>query len=266
MIKKVLLSTVAAAALAGMFFGRDAWSYFRTAGGWVKDSVRSSVPVEFEIERARKMLHELQPDIRHCMHVIAKEEVELSRLENEIASVETKLNDEQAQLKRLSGDLAGGGTTFQYAGHSYTADQVKADLANRFKRYKTKDATLASLRKIHDARGQSLLAARQNLDGMLSTKRQLEVEIENVEARRKMVEAAQTTCSYHFDDSRLSRLKQLVSDIATRLEVDEKVMHVEDEYRSEIPVEESAPSDIVDQVTSYFESQGAPAVAANPAN
>ena len=42
--------------------------------------------------------------------------------------------------------------TFEYAGRVYTAERVRMDLANRFERYQTGQATLNSLREIHTAR------------------------------------------------------------------------------------------------------------------
>ncbi len=253
MIKKVLIGGVAAAMLAGFFFGRDAFSYVGTTVGWVKDSVRDTVPMEFEIERARKMIRDLQPEIRQQMHVIAKEEVEVERIEREVAALRKGLDTQQVHIMRLKSDLQSGDDVFQYAGHSYTANQVRLDLANRFKRFKTKDATLASLQSISQSRDKSLQAARDNLEGMRVAKRQLEVEIENIEAQRKMVLAANTTCQYQFDDSHLSRVKQLVADLQTRLEVDQKLHDVEIEYSGQIPLSEPAPENIVDEVTTYFD-------------
>ena len=57
---------------------------------------------------------------------------------------------------------------------------------------------------------------------MLAAKRKLEVDVEHLEARLKMVEAAQTTSDYAFDDSRLSRVKELITDLRTRLDVAER--------------------------------------------
>lgn len=252
MIKKVLIGGVTAAVLAGFFFGRDAFSYVGTTVGWVKDSVRDTVPMEFEIERARKMIRDLDPEIRQQMHVIAKEEVEVERLGREVASLQENLETQQAQIMRLKSDLQSDNNVFQYAGRSYSADQVRVDLANRFKRFKTKDATLASLQQISDARTQSLQAARDNLEGMRVAKRQLEVEIENIEAQRKMVLAANTTCQFSYDDSHLSRVKELVADLQTRLEVDRKLHEVEVEYQGQIPLSEPAPENILEEVTTYF--------------
>src|SRR5687767_10556632 len=132
MIKKVSLGAVAALLLMGFFFGRDAWSYVSTSAGWLQDSVRDSVPIDFEIERARKLVRDLVPDIRANMHVIAKEEVEVGRLEHQIADAAQKLELDRGSLVRLRDDLAKGHDVFQYAGRTYTAQQVRIDLANRF--------------------------------------------------------------------------------------------------------------------------------------
>jgi len=254
MIKKCIVGGAACMLLAGFFFGRDAVSYVSTAAGWAQDSVRDSVPIEFEIERARKLVRDLVPDIRANMHVIAKEEVELTRLESQIGDTEEKLVRDREGVIRLKDDLASGTQEVVYGGRTYTAEQVKVDLSHRFERFKTTESTLDSLRDIHTARQRGLEGARQKLEGMLAEKKQLEVEVENLEARLKMLEAAQTTAEYNFDDSRLSRAKQLVDDLRTRLEVDEQLVNSEGYFQDEIPLEdETATADILDEVTKYFD-------------
>jgi phage shock protein A len=129
---------------------------------------------------------------------------------------------------------------------------VKCDLANRFERFKTSDATLASLHDILSARQKGLDAAREKLDAMLVQKRQLEVDVENLEARLKMVEVAQTSSNCSFDDSHLGHVKELISDLRTRLTVEEKMVHAEGSLQGEIPVAQPAADNIVDQVTEYL--------------
>ena len=88
---------------------------------------------------------------------------------------------------------------------------MRTDLAHRFERYKTGETMLSSLKEIRNARQKSLVAARQKLEGMLASKRQLQVEVENLEARVQMIAAAKSTSNYQFDDSRLGRVKELVA-------------------------------------------------------
>ena len=183
MFKKVILIGGGALLLGGILVGTNAKSYVRTSAGYVSEAMQESVPIEFQIDRARGMLDDLIPEIKKNMYVIAKEEVQVKRLEEQIEAAEERLADDKDQLMRLKTDLAKGQDVYQYAGRSYTAGQVKVDLANRFARYKTGDATLASLTEIRHARIRSLDAARQKLEGMLAAKQQLEVEVENLDAR-----------------------------------------------------------------------------------
>ena len=252
MIKKALVAGIGICLVSAVFFGRDAFSYFRTTAGRMKDTVRSSVPLDFEIDRARRMVKELVPDIRKNMHVIAKEEVEVEQLRKQITQTESRLGKERAELVRLKNDLGSGNSVFHYAGRSYSAAQVKGDLANRFERFKTTDATLASLKDIEQARVRSLAAAREKLEGMLAAKRKLEVDVEHLEARLKMVEAAQTTSDYAFDDSRLSRVKELITDLRTRLDVAERLTSAEGAFHGEIPLSETTSDNLLDEVTDYL--------------
>ncbi|HEV3340565.1 MAG TPA: hypothetical protein VG125_09415 [Pirellulales bacterium] len=253
MVKRLVWGSAGALGLLMLLFGgREAASYVRTSACWVKDSVKNNVPIEFEIERARRMVKDLVPDIRKNMHVIAHEEVEVDQLAKKIAGAETRMDKERGELMKLKDDLTLQKTSYRYAGRNYSVEQVKVDLANRFERYKTNDATLGSLREMHGARQRSLEAARQKLEGMLAAKRQLEVDVEQLEARLKMVEAAQTTSDYKFDDTQLSRVKELVTDLRTRLDVAEKLVNAEGQFRDEIPVSEPAAENIADEIAEYF--------------
>lgn len=255
MIKKAVISAAAVLLIGGFFFGRDLLSYATTSAGWIRDSVKEQVPIEFEIERARKMVQDLVPDIRKNFRIIAKEEVEIARLNRQIDSAQQRLAAEKSNILRLKTDLESDQPTFQYASRTYSRDQVKTDLSRRFERYKTNEATLASLEEMRLAREGSLDAARQKLEAMLAAKRQLEVEVENLEAKLKMFEAAQATSEYAFDDSRLSRVKELIGDLHKRLEVAQKMVDSEGQFHGEIPLSEPVPDEIIDQVTEYFATE-----------
>ena len=69
---------------------------------------------------------------------------------------------------------------------------------------KKSSVTLTSSVKVVDE-------AREKLENMLSDKRDLEVQIENLEARMKTLQAAQTATSVQLDNSQLARAKKLVA-------------------------------------------------------
>ena len=130
MIKKLLYVGAGLALLLGLIFGRESFSYMTTAWSRMHNVVKENVPVNFEIQRARKMVKQLKPEIEKNLHLIAKEEVEIDKLERQITTLEKKLVKDASALKKLNDDLTSG-TQLVYHGRRYTADQVKTDLANR---------------------------------------------------------------------------------------------------------------------------------------
>ena len=262
MFKKAIIVSGAAMLLGLLFFGRDAISYLGTTVSKVHTSIKDNVPIDFEIERARKMIKSLVPEIRSNMRLIAKEEVDVERLARQVDKLGGRQQTSRTDLMRLKTDLNSGKSVYSYAGHRYTQVQVKTDLANRFERYKINDATLLKLEKVLSAREKSLAAARRKLEGMLAAKRQLEVDVENLEARLKMVEVAQTTSDFNFDDSHLARTKDLITDIRTRIDVAERLVNAETNFQDEIPLDEPEAEDVSDKITKYFGSEERAEVAA----
>lgn len=255
MVKKTLFVGAGLLLLIALFAGRDAVSYVSTTVGRVHAKVKSNVPVDFEIERARKMIKNLEPEIRDNMTRIAKEEVEVAKIEGDLDRQEKMLAKSRKDIFRLKNDIESGHSQFVYAGRSYSANQVKTDLANRFQHFRTAESTVEQMQKILRARQNCLNAAREKLEGTLAARRQLEVEVENLEARAKMLEVAQTTSEFNFDDSQLSRTRELINDINTRLEVGEKLINQDVQLHDRIPLDaEEVPSseDVLDAVTKYF--------------
>ena len=253
MLKKIIIGGLGTMLVLGFVFGTDTISYLTTSAERVSDSVRDSVPIEFQIDRARKMVRDLEPEIRRSMHVIAKEEVEVEQLNKQISKAEAKTSKDKTEIMRLQTDLKSGQSVFRYAGNSYTQGEVREDLSRRFARFKTADATLGSLQDMRDARQRNLEAARQKLSAMISAQRQLRVEVENLEAKLKLVEVAQASSDLQLDDSQLARAKQLMTDIRARLDVAAKLASADTNFQDEIPLSAIDSEDITDQVTEYFQ-------------
>lgn len=252
MIKKTILGVVGLGLTTLVLFGSDAASYISTTYGRITSTVKESVPVEFQIDRAKQMVKDLDPEIRNSMHVIAKEEVALEQLKQQVETNLSKTEKEKKDILRLQADLGQNKDVYRYASRTYSSDEVKQDLARRFNRFKVADDTLASMKQMRDAREKNLDAAQQKLSAMINARRKLEIDIQNLEAKRKLVEVAQASSEYVFDDSQLARCKELIGDIRTQLDVAAKLANADINVQVEIPLEESAPADITDQVTEYF--------------
>src|SRR6188472_3627970 len=98
MIKRALLVTTGLGLTTLVLFGRDAASYVSTSYHRITGAVHDSVPVEFQIDRAKQMVRDLDPEIRRSMHVIAKEEVAVEQLNQQIAGNQDKADKEKKDI------------------------------------------------------------------------------------------------------------------------------------------------------------------------
>ena len=259
MLKKGLFLVTAGTLLLGLCFGRNAMSYVKTTVNKVSETVKNNVSIGYEIDRARQMIKDLTPEIRHNMQLIAKEEIQVQQFEKRVDQAAKTLSRDREEILRMKEALGHnpGVKALAFGNITYSRDRINKDLANRFKHYKTADETSFNLSKVLDARQRTLAAARQKLNGMLAAKQQLEVDVENLEARLKMVEVAQTTSEFDFDDSHLARTKELISDIHTRIEVSARLLDVQTDFHARIPLESPEEmEDISDQITEYFTTDG----------
>ena len=252
MIKKTLITVLAVGLVAGLLFGRDALSYLKTGAHRMSSSVRDSVPTSFQIERARQMVSDLTPVIEETMHVIAKEEVALEQLDEQIAQSEQKSQKLQGEIIRLQGDLTSGKSVFRYANRTYDRSDVERSLESKFTRYKVDDETLSSLKQMRDARASNLMAAHEKYAGMVSAQKKLETDIKCLEAKKQLVDVAQATCDLPIDDSQLARTKKLITDIRTSLDVKARIANADIDVVTEIQLDPAESGDITEKVAAYF--------------
>jgi hypothetical protein len=66
-------------------------SYVRTSARSVQNSVKDSVPVEFEFRRARDLIEAILPELQAQVRMIAQEEVEIAALEAEVDAAKKRL-------------------------------------------------------------------------------------------------------------------------------------------------------------------------------
>ncbi|MDF1744641.1 MAG: hypothetical protein P1V19_13175 [Gimesia sp.] len=252
--KKFVIGAAVLATLGTFVFGRDVVSYMKTAGNSVRQAVKAEVPVDFEVERARKMVEDLVPDIRRCMHVIAEQQVDVESLQNEIHESELAMKQQKEAMFTLRSDLESNDTEFVYASRTYTKDEVRNDLSQRFDRFKIATDTVKRNTQILKAREKALDANREKLENMLSAKMDMEVQIEQLEARLKSVQAAETVSNLEIDNSQLTRAKSLIKDLNKQLDVKEKLLDAEGKFTGLIPVDTKVEEkrDVVKQMDEYF--------------
>jgi len=254
-VKWGVMGTVGLGLLGGMLFGKDIISYAKSSAKGVRNVVKDSVPIEFELRRARDLLEDIIPEMQANIRVIATEEVEVAALKGEIAKQREGLSDEQSKIKTLRVALEQPRVQYAFAGRSYSHDEVKHDLAARFERFKESEVVMASKAQVLESRERSLDAARQQLAKTAGQKRILESKIEALTGQYRLVKAATTGAQFQVDNSKLAQTEKLIAQIQKRLDVAARVLAAESKFVEQIPVDTVVESDLVAQVDEYFDSR-----------
>ena len=254
---------IAALAYVLVGHGSGAWSYVTTASRVFKDKVRSNVPLEFELERAKTMITGLIPDVRENMLVIAQEEVGVEQLREQIERGESELKQRREELMALRGQLEGGATKISLGASTATTDKVKGELARGFSRYQMAESTLSSRRQLLAAREQALEAARTKLATMLSSRRDMEVQVENLQAQLKTQQSRTMSSSLDVNDSEVVRCQALINEVRARMEVADRLFACEGDLTFMTSSVAPPADDIGEQIDRYFAPANTDVVAAN---
>jgi chromosome segregation ATPase len=219
MVKKGLVGTALGAGTLFLVFGTSAPSYVKTAFHKVRENVKENVDPQFEIDRARQDIENLKPMFDQNKETLARAEADAEDLESEVSTMQVKLDQAKQTILAMQRKLKTG--DFRLTGHvTETADNIKADLAERLDNYDYKLDTLKQKNEILKAKRKTIQAAHEQLSNLRQQKSTLLAKLANIEARLRVLEAAQTKNEFNFDDgSTLSRAKKTISDLEKRLNV-----------------------------------------------
>lgn len=256
-IKFGVIGLTGLAVTAGILFGTELGSYVWTSTKTVRTAVRDSVPIEFELQRARDLLEDIIPEMQANVGLIAKEEVEIANLKEEIQRGQASLAEEKVRITKLGDTLKAQQVRYVFGGLEYTHDQVKAELARAFDRYKEAEVVLAGKQRLLDTRQKSLQAAMQMLERTRSEKARLEDRIAALDSQHRLVKAALTTSQVRVDNSKLAQTEKLIGDIKKRLDVAERVLAHEAQFVRPIEIDVISEKDLLAQVEEHFSGKPA---------
>jgi DNA repair exonuclease SbcCD ATPase subunit len=214
--------------LGGLLFGGDLVSYVRTGVSSVRQEVRSAIPIEVELERAREMIREITPELQSNIQLIVGEEMAVTGLKKEIELAQSNLLGQRQQVVALKSQLDGTQNVSLVVGQrQLPRNKVVEKLASRVGRFKQAQAQLDSKLKMLEIRERSLSAAQDMFEKTKTRKAELEQKVESLVAKHRLVKAQAVATSIHIDNSQLARADRLMKDIEKRLETASRIISYE---------------------------------------
>ena len=252
LLTKIVLVVVGVFMIGGLLFGKDVVSYVSSSIKSVRASVKDSVPMEFELSRAKDLLDQIIPEMHANIRLISQEEVEIAALKTDISKSQVAMDEEKAKITKLSDALKIQKASYTFGDKEYSRSFVKDDLSNRFERFKESEDVLAGKQRLLQTRQKSLESAMSMLDQTRSRKSLLENKIESLTSQYRLVKAASIGTDIQVDNSKLAQTEKLIAQIQNRLDVAERVLAHESQFIQEIPVDAVPEEDLITQVDDYF--------------
>lgn len=257
LLKLGVLSVAAMAIVGGVVFGRDLCSYVSSSARSVRTAVKHTVPVEFELRRARDLVDDIVPEMQANVRLIAQQEVEIDSLRRDIDASRNAIDAERAKVVKLREALATSQTTFAFGRFNWTRDEVKQDLARRFDGLKEAEVILSGKERLLSNREKSLQAAIQTLERTRQQKVLLESQIAALDGQNQLIKAASVGSKFEIDNSKLAQTERLISDIRKQLDVAERVLAHEARFVEPIQVDSMSEKDLLTQIDEHLSGSSA---------
>ena len=254
-MKKTVIAIVGAVTLGVVIFGTSLYSYLKTAGHMAEESLKDQIPADVQIEHAKRLIKdELQPEIDRLKEQIVRSRHDIQKGEIALQERADKLALDRSEMMARSEQLKSEKGTFVIKDVSYTKEQLTEDLEKRFGYFQTAEETFKQEEKVLDAKKRALAEGEKKVAALMDAKKKLELEIEEIQARMKAVEAEEAVQEIAVDDSKFSEVRDLLDELKTDVEVREQIVGEKNVDSSLIPVEteDSKPSNIVDRVDAYL--------------
>jgi hypothetical protein len=230
MIKKGILGAALGAGALALLFGTAAPSYVKTAFHRVRNTAKSNVSVEFEIDRARQLLADLEPAIRENVQNLARTEETVATLKTHLAKDRAEMEKVGKEVVALHDALKGRTKLASNRSTTYSTEEMQADLANKFTHYKQLKLIVKEKEAVLAAKEKEVQAGHDLLKNIHDQKAALLTKIEEIEARHKAIEASKSYNEFNFDETPLAQVKAAVAELESRLNTEAREVELLNKY------------------------------------
>jgi chromosome segregation ATPase len=254
-IKWTTIGVVGLGATGFFLFGDNALNYVSTMASSVKDSVRGQIPIEFELKRAEKLIHNIGPQIHQCKLDLARQEVQMENLMDDVDHLERRVGRAEHKLKAGADMLAtsNGQASYELAGGSYSRERVEIDLERTFETYKHNTQLMKSKKALIGRQNKAVAAARTKLDAVRAEEVRLKDLIGQLKTQKAQLDAMKASSkNFVLDDSALGQAKKVLSEVKERLDVAQKMLQDDLFFEDGIRGPRQPRRNIVKEINQHF--------------
>jgi chromosome segregation ATPase len=234
MTKKIVIAAVIVVAGLWLVKKTQVCSYASMLVARGQETVRQQIPRDFQLARAKNEIQRLDRDYQGLLGPIAERKAAVKKLEREINNTTSKLQEQREALVALTKAIDAKEAQIVYNGATYSLERAKTKLQREFATFKKMESQLATKEKLLEAQQKNLVATLDQLDKLVTQKRQLEVRLAELEAEEETLAAARIQSPVATDDGRVAEIKRILDDIEHRQSVETQLHQLQQTYGSKI--------------------------------
>lgn len=259
LIKWIGIGTVGVIATGYFLFGGNALSYFSTAASSLRAGISDSIPVEFELKRAAKLIKDIEPQIRKGHRQLIQAEVELEKLEKDVSFLSESVQISEKGLKSATVALSGEHTASYQLADWRNRERIEYHLERTFDKHKNNTEMLKSKRALILRQGRVVSAAREHLTAIKKEKNRLEDMIAELRTQKAQLDTLRASSqNINFDDPQtaLGQAKETLAKLKERLDISQRCLEEEMFFETGV-VQELSDRDVAAEIRQYFADQDA---------
>ena len=205
--------------LVALFGGDLVWSYWQGVQGLARDSLRDATSITFDLQRLHQAIEDLGSVQQKNRQTAAKLDVEIEILAEDTKKIVDNQRFAKAEMRELREALSSDQEMILVDDHKYARKTIEADLLRRLEAYSLNERQL-------EAREDLLAERRQMLARVIACVRESEHEqkvladqADALTAELRLLEVAQSTGDFEFDQPSFEQARKLKAEIQKRLEI-----------------------------------------------
>ena len=251
MAKKLIIVALAVVSVAIVLKKTDIGSHVKHWWRSTKEDVNSEVSLKWEIDRLKRDVEELSDEDANLVNLIAKEDVEIKKLEDRLSKMEETQKSHREVVRQRLTNLQ----TVQENRPSKNTTYEEKLLESSVSMAKRGDEAIASQKALVDSRKNRAAALRQQREELYTTKQELLNKLADLEAQVVTLQIEQMKSDDPQDHSRVARLKKSIEEVDTRIQVERHKREVRGELAPpEKNINTPAPKkDVVQDALNYLD-------------
>jgi len=241
MCKKVLvIATLAVLAAVFVVGGPRAVSYLRYWKHQLRTSFEESISPEDEINRLSMELDNLPAQEKKMLDTVARQLVEVKKLQTQVKQQETDLAQHETYIKELNASLESDDQFVTFKGTKKARKEWKAELRQEAAEFRLAEATLQSKQEQLKAKKQTFNLNKKKLDSLRLEQQKMRTELEQLKRDLARERQAQAQEKATVDDAGFLRIRESMDSLRDRMEILKAKRELRGEIRSRTSTRASA--------------------------